>query len=375
MQAIARVNRTFRDKPGGLIVDLIGVYGSLQEALGVYSPSDRDQAGVPIDVMVAAMLERHDIITGLLHGVSFDASPELPAAERLAQYAKVLDFVMADPDRTKRYNDQVLALAKAFAVCGARDEASAIRHDVRLFVDVRAAILKVLSPDSGRAGSGSVDVDTAIGQLVNEAVTGQQVVDIYQLAGLETPELSILSDEFLDDLSNKDKPNLQIALLRRLLDDRIRTIRRTNVVQTRLFSEMLDEAINRYNSRSLTSAEIIAELVTLAKQMRDDQGRQAALGLREDEIAFYDAVAQNESAVTELGDETLKAIARDLVRTIRDNWTIDWDVKEGVRAKMRSAVRRILVRYDYPPDAELEAIELVIDQAEIFAANDEDFDF
>jgi type I restriction enzyme R subunit len=138
---------------------------------------------------------------------------------------------------------------------------------------------------------------------------------------------------------------------------------------------MLDEAINRYNNRSLTSAEIIAELITLAKQMRDEMQRHAALGLREDEIAFYDAVAQNESAVMELGDETLKAIARDLVRTIRDNWTIDWDVKESVRAKMRSAVRRILIRYDYPPDAELEAIELVIEQAEIFAANDEEFDF
>ena len=375
MQAIARVNRTFRDKPGGLIVDLVGVYASLQEALKVYSPSDRDQAGVPIDEMVAVMLEKHDIVTALLHGVTFDSSPDLSASDRLAQYAKVLDFVMADPDRTKRFNDQVLALAKAFALCGARDEAAAISNDVRLFVDVRAAILKVLDPASGRSGSGAVDVDTAIGQLVNEAVSGDQVIDIYQLAGIETPELSILSDEFLDGLADKDKPNLQIGLLRRLLDDRIRTIKRSNVVQTRKFSEMLDEAVNRYNNRSLTSAQVIAELVTLAKQMRDDLQRHAALGLREDEIAFYDAVAQNESAVTELGDEMLKAIARDLVRTIRDNWTIDWDVKESVRAKMRSAVRRILVRYDYPPDAELEAIELVIDQAEIFAADDEEFSY
>ncbi|GAB3393346.1 type I restriction endonuclease subunit R [Humibacter soli] len=375
MQAIARVNRTFRDKPGGLIVDLVGVYASLQEALKVYSPSDRDQAGVPIDKMVAVMLEKHDIVTSLLHGVTFDSSPDLTAADRLAQYAKVLDFVMADPDRTKRYNDQVLALAKAFALCGARDEAVAIRNDVRLFIDVRAAILKVLDPDSGRSGSGAVDVDTAIGQLVNEAVSGDQVIDIYKLAGVNTPELSILSDEFLDGLADRDKPNLQIGLLRRLLDDRIRTIKRTNVVQTRKFSEMLDEAINRYNNRSLTSAEIIAELVTLAKQMRADIQRYEVLGLGEDEIAFYDAVAQNESAVTELGDETLKAIARDLVHTIRDNWSIDWDVKESVRAKMRSAVRRILVRYDYPPDAEFEAIELVVEQAEIFAANDEDFSF
>lgn len=375
MQAIARVNRTFRDKPGGLIVDLVGVYSNLQEALSVYSPSDRDQAGVPISEMVAVMLEKHDIVSGLLHGVSYDSSPSLSASDRLAQYAKVLDFVMADPDRTKRFNDQVLALAKAFALCGATDEAASIRDDARLFTDVRAAILKVLNPGSGRGGSGAVDIDTAIGQLVNEAVTGDQVIDIYKLAGVETPELSIFSDEFLNGLADKDKPNLQIALLRRLLDDRIRTIKRSNVVQTRKFSEMLDEAVNRYNNRSLTSAEIINELVVLAKQMRDDMQRLASLGLREDEVAFYDAVAQNESAVLELGDETLKAIARDLVRSIRDNWSIDWDVKESVRAKMRSSVRRILIRYDYPPDAELEAIELVIEQAEIFAANDEEFEF
>lgn len=373
MQAIARVNRTFRDKQGGLIVDLIGIYASLQEALTVYSPSDRSQAGVPIEQMVEVMLEKHDIVRGLVHGVGYDPSPDLPASERLAQYAKVLDHVMADPDRMNRYNDQVLALAKVFALCGARDEAAAIRNDVRLFTDVRAAILKVLNPGSGRGGSSGVDIDTAIGQLVNEAVAGDQVIDIYKLAGVETPELSILSDEFLDGLAAKERPNLQMSMLRQLIEDRIRTVSRSNVVQTRKFSEMLDEAVNRYNNRSLTSAQIINELVALAKQMRDDIQRSEALGLREDEIAFYDAVAQNESAVVELGDETLKAIARDLVRTIRDNWSIDWDVKESVRAKMRSAVRRILVRYDYPPDLEEEAVELVIEQAELFASEGDEF--
>ncbi|MGV1080737.1 MAG: type I restriction endonuclease subunit R, partial [Candidatus Nanopelagicales bacterium] len=363
MQAIARVNRTFKDKPGGLIVDLIGIYGSLQEALNVYSPSDRDQAGVPIDEMVAVMLEKHDIITGLLNGVEFDSSPALSASQRLAQYAKVLDFVMADPDRTKRYNDQVLALARAYALCGSRDEAVAIRNDVRLFADVRAAILKVLHPDSGRGGSGAVEVDSAIAQLVNEAVSGDQVVDIYKLAGVETPELSILSDEFLDSLATKDKPNLQMGLLRRLLDDRIKTIRRTNLVQSRKFSELLDEAVNRYTNRSLTTAEIIAELVDLAKQMRDNDARHEQLGLNNDEIAFYDAVAQNETTVLEMGDETLKAIARDLVKAVRESATIDWNLKESVRATMRSKVRRLLARYGYPPDAEAKAIELVLEQA------------
>lgn len=367
MQAIARVNRTFRDKPGGLIVDYIGVFANLQKALSEYSPSDRDQAGVPIDEMVRVMLEKHDIVRGLLHGVKYDASPELTASQRLNEYAKVLDFVMADPDRTSRFNDQVLALAKAFALAGARDEAAAIRNDVRLFTDVRAAILKIQNPDSGRGGSGAVEIDTALGQLLNEAVTADQVVDVYKLAGIETPEISILSDEFLDSFADKELPNLQMGLLRRLLNDQIRTVQRTNLVKGRKYSEMLDEAVNRYTNRSLTTAEIIAELVKLAKQMRDDAQRHEDLGLSTAEIALYDAIAHNDAAVLEMGDATLKKIATDIVWAIRTSVVIDWDHKESVRASMRSKVRRLLAKYDYPPDAEDKAIELVLEQAELFA--------
>lgn len=367
MQAIARVNRTFRDKPGGLIVDYIGVFANLQTALQEYSPSDRDQAGVPIDEIVTVMLEKHDIICGLLHGVQFDSSPTLSASQRLTEYAKVLDFVMADPDRTSRFNDQVLALAKAFALAGARDEAAAIRNDVRLFADVRAAILKIQNPDSGRGGSGAVEIDTALGQLLNEAVAADQVVDIYRLAGVETPELSILSDEFLDSLTKKDRPNLQMGLLRRLLNDQLRTVQRTNIVQARKFSELLNEAVNRYTNRSLTTAEIIAELVNLAKQMRDEQKRHDELGLREDEVAFYDAIVQSDVAVLKIGDEVLKEMAQKLVKAVRESATIDWNLKDSVRAAMRTKVRRLLARYDYPPDAEAKAIDLVLEQAELFA--------
>ncbi|QOD94080.1 type I restriction endonuclease subunit R [Chryseoglobus sp. 28M-23] len=369
MQAIARVNRTFRDKPGGLVVDYIGVFSNLQDALVEYSPSDRDQAGVPIEELVAVMLEKHDVIRGLLHGCDYNSSPALSASERLAQYAKVLDFVMADPDRTSRYNDQVLALAKAYALAGATEEAAEIRDDIRLFTDVRAAILKILNPDSGRGGSGAVEIDTAIGQLVNEAVAADQVVDIYKLAGVETPDLSILSDEFLDSLADKDRPNLQMGLLRRLLNDQIRTVQRTNLVQGRKFSEQLEEAINKYTNRSLTTAEIIAELVKLAKQMRDDAKRHEDLGLAEDEIAFYDAIATNDAAVLELGDDTLKKIAHELVSAVRVSATIDWNLKDSVRAAMRAKVRRLLAKYDYPPDQEDKAVELVLEQAELFAGN------
>lgn len=370
MQAIARVNRTFRDKPGGLIVDYIGVFANLQKALAEYSPSDRDQAGVPIEELVDAMLEKHDVVRGLLHGCDFDSSPDLPAGRRLAEHAKVLDFVMADPDRQKRYLDQVLALVKAYALAAAREEAAAIRNDVRLYTDVRAAVLKILNPNAGRGGVGAVEIDTAIGQLVNEAVAADEVVDIYKLAGVDTPEISILSDEFLDSLAHKEKPNLQLGLLRRILNDRIRTIARSNVVQSRKFSEQLEEAINRYTNRSLTTAEIIAELVKLAKEMRDQANGHEHLGLSEAEAAFYDAIVQNDAAVLEMGDDKLKHIAVDLVYSVRASVTIDWNLKESVKAGMRTKVRRLLARYGYPPDLEDRAVELVLEQAELFAAQD-----
>lgn len=368
MQAIARVNRTFRDKPGGLIVDYIGVFANLQKALIEYSPSDRDQAGVPIEDLVAAMMEKHDIICSLLHDCAFDSSPQLSASQRLTEHAKVLDFVMADPDRTERFLDQVLALAKAYALCGSRDEAAEIRDDARLFTDVRSAILKIQNPDAGRGGTGAVEIDTAIGQLVNEAVTADEVVDIYKLAGVDTPELSILSDEFLDSLAHKDKPNLQMGLLRRLISDQIKTISRTNIVQSRKFSEQLEEAINKYTNRSLTTADIIAELVKLAKEMRDQSQRHAQLGLSEAEAAFYDAIVQNDAAVLHMGDDTLKMIAVDIVWSVRNSATIDWQYKESVRAAMRTKVRRLLAKYDYPPDLEERAVELVLQQAELYAA-------
>lgn len=367
MQAIARVNRTFRDKPGGLIVDYIGIATNLRKALSEYSPSDRDQAGVPIEEMVAILLEKHDIVRGILHGCLFDSSPSLAANQRLAQHAQLLDFVMADPDRTARFNDQVLAMTKAFALCASRNEALAIRDDVRMFSDVRAAILKIQNPDSGRAGSGAVDIDTAIGQLVNEAVAANEVLDIYKLAGVETPELSILSDEFLDGLATKEKPNLQMGLLRRLINDQIRTVQRTNLVQARRFSEQLEEAINRYTNRALTTAEIIAELVKLAKEMRDNNDRHNRLGLSVAEAAFYDAIMQNDSAVLQMGDDVLKKIAVELVIAVQSSATIDWSLKESVRATMRSKVRRLLAKYDYPPDHEEKAVELVLQQAELFA--------
>lgn len=371
MQAIARVNRTFKDKPGGLIVDYIGIAQSLRDALAEYSPSDRDQAGVPIQQVVDVMLEKHDIICGILSGHDWSSDPRMPAEARMSQLAATLNYVLGDPDRKARYLDQVLALAKAFALAGTRDEALGIRDDVRFFVDARAGLVKLdRQGEPGKAGKGgTVEMDTAIAQLVSEAVAADEVVDVYAAAGMERPDISILSDQFLDQLARDPRPNLQMELLRRLLADQIRTIRRTNVVRSRQFSELLDEAIMRYTNRTLTTAEIIAELVKLAKQMRGDTEREKELGLSPSEIAFYDAVVQNDAAVLELGDDILKEISRKLVKTIRESASIDWNLKESVRASMRAKIRRLLAKYDYPPDKEERAIELVLEQAELFASD------
>ena len=310
MQAIARVNRTFRDKPGGLIVDYIGIAQNLREALAEYSPSDRDQAGVPIEQVVEVMLEKHDIVCGILHGHDWDSDPNRPADQRVAQLQSTVDYVLADIDRKARFLDQVLALAKSFALAGARGEALAIRDDTKFFTDVRGYIAKLdkqgKPEDAGHGGS--VELDTAIAQLVSGAVTGDSIIDIYAEAGIDKPELSILSDEFLDKLATSEKPNLQMELLRKLISDQIRTLRRTNVVQSKRFSELLEGAINRYQNRALTTAEIIAELVALAQEMRKSETRASELGLSSAEVAFYDAVAQNDSAVLALGDDVLKEI-------------------------------------------------------------------
>jgi len=369
MQAIARVNRTFRDKPGGLIVDYLGIAQNLRDALADYSPSDRDQAGVPIEQVIELMLEKHDIVAGLLHGHQWDSDPSLPGAQRMQQMLSCANFVLADIDRKARFLDQVLALLKAFALAGASAETLAIRDDTRFFADVRAYIAKLdKEGEPGRGGAGgSGELDTAIAQLVSQAVAADEVIDIYAQAGMERPDISILSDAFLDGLAATERPNLQMQLLRKLLNDEIGRVRRVNIVQARLFSDLLDAAIAKYTNRSLTTAEIIAEMVELAKHMRDSHNRAEQLGLSESEVAFYDAVVQNDSAVLQMGDETLKKIASELVKAVRESATIDWNLKDSVRAAMRAKIKRLLTRYDYPPDKEERAIDLVIQQAELLA--------
>lgn len=363
MQAIARVNRVFRDKPGGLIVDYIGIATSLQDALSVYSEKDREAAGIDISEALRVLEEKYDIVCGILHQHDWSAAHSVNVSDRIMTIRSTADFVVADPDRKKRFMDQTLALRKAYALTATQAVARERLDDIAFFEAIRSQIAKVVGV---RVEGGGEDIDAAINQIISDAITADTVIDLFDELGGDA-EVSILSDDFLDSLADPPYPNLQALLLQRLLKDKVKSIARINVVQSRKFSEKLNEAILAYENRAMTTAQIIAHLVELAKEMRAESDRGEALGLGDAELAFYDAVVQNDVAVLELGDDRLKLIATELVRLLRDEVTIDWSVRDQVRAKIRTKVKRLLARYGYPPDKENAAVELVLEQTKLFA--------
>ncbi len=363
MQAIARVNRVFKDKPGGLIVDYLGLADQLKLALAAYSEKDRGEAGIPQEEVVALMLEKYEIVTALFHG--FDYSPFISGTpgQRLAVIPAAMEHVLTQQDGKKRFMQVVTELSKAFALAVPHEQALAIRDDVGFFQTVRAAFAKA-TPSEGKTQE---ELDTAIRQIVSKAVAADEVIDIFAAAGLKSPDISILSDEFLQEVRDLPQRNLALELLRKLLNDEIKVTARKNMVQARSFREMLERGIRQYQNRSIESAEIIEELIELAREMRDAHKRGENLGLTEDELAFYDALEVNDSAVKVLGDETLRTIARELVETVRKNVTIDWTVRENVRARMRTLVKRLLRKYGYPPDKQEKATLTILEQAEVLS--------
>ena len=371
MQAIARVNRTFRDKPGGLVVDYIGIAESLQAALADYTDRDRSrqEVGAPVDEALALLEEKVEILNELLYGC-----PWREALESGSDRAKVeaimaaLEHLLgaAEMDLPDRFLHHTRVAAQSFTLAVSSPEALRFRDDLAFFQAV-AVELRRARADATTVND-DVELETAVRQVVSDAVTTGGVIDIYAAAGIEKPDISIIDDDFARRLSTNPHPNVQIELLKRLLNSELKTVAKRNLVAERKFSEMLERAMRSYTNRSLDAAEVIAELVELAKQMRAERDRGAQLGLREDELAFYDAVCQNDSAVLELGDSTLKAIAQELVGIVRRNATVDWDKKEQVRASLRRHVRRLLTKYRYPPDKQESAVLLVMQQAEMFAA-------
>jgi len=361
MQAIARVNRVFKDKPGGLVVDYLGLAHELKSALATYTESGgRGQTAIDQEEAVAVMLEKYEICCGIFHG--FDWSPWKSGGpqERLSILPAAQEHVLQQNDGKNRLVGAVTGLSKAFALAVPHEKALDIRDDVAFFQAVKSVLSK--SAASGRRSA--EELDHAIRQLVSKAVASDEVIDIFAAAGLKKPDISILSDEFLAEVRGMPQRNLAVEVLRKLLEEEIKTRSRKNIVQGRSFAEMLEQSIRRYQNRAIEAAQVIEELIALAKNLREADWRGEKLGLTEDEIAFYDALEVNDSAVKVLGDETLRTIARELVRAVRNNLTIDWTRRENVRAQMRVMIKRILRRYGYPPDKQARATELVLEQAE-----------
>ncbi len=364
MQAIARVNRVFRDKPGGLVVDYLGLAHELKAALATYTESGgTGRTALDQSEAVAVMLEKYDVCRGLFHGFNWSKWTAGTAQERLGLLPTAQEHILALEKGKERCVKAVRELSLAFALAVPHEEALRIRDDVAFFQAVQAVLAK-RAPGDARPEE---DIDHAVRQIISRAVAPEGVVDIFAAAGLEKPDISILSDEFLAEVRGMPQKNLAVEMLRKLLQGELRTRRRKNVVQARSFAEMLEQTIRRYQNRAIEAAQVIEELIRLAREMREANARGQALGLSEDEVAFYDALETNDSAVKVLGDETLRTIAQELVATVRGNVTIDWTLRENVRAQLRVLVKRILRRYGYPPDKQEKATQTVLEQAEVLS--------
>ncbi|WP_270240906.1 type I restriction endonuclease subunit R [Kocuria marina] len=394
MQAITRVNRTFKDKPAGLIVDYIGIAEDLKTALGDYTKRDQDNQNVGADIEKTAipeMVKEHEIVCSILHGFSWRPLLEGTSAKAYINAVATgvewlleqehdhdptegLDEpqeVMQKPLTTKqRFMAHTKRLRSFFVMAPASTEATSIRDDVAYFDAVRAAISKIENAGRG-AGDADAELDTAIRQIVSESMTGMGVVDIYAEAGIANPDISLIDEGFVEQITTSKRPNLQMEALKRLLASEIKAIAKRNVVKGREFSEMLGDSLLRYQNRSLDTATVVAELVRLAKALKAEHDRGAQTGLSEDELAFYDALRTNGSALEVMKDDTMKVIAHELTEIVRRDAKTDWAVKEQVRAKLRTTIKRLLLRHGYPPDKAPDATELILKQAEVLGERQE----
>ncbi|MBP7798021.1 MAG: type I restriction endonuclease subunit R [Thermoanaerobaculaceae bacterium] len=365
MQAIARVNRVFRDKPGGLVVDYLGLAHELKAALATYTESGgTGKTALDQDEAVAVMQEKYEVCCGLFHGFDRTRWTTGTPAERLALLPAAQEHVLRQENGKERCVRAVRELSQAFALAVPHEGALRIRDEVAFFQAVQAVLAK-RAPGEARPEE---ELDHAVRQIISRAVAPEGVLDIFAAAGLHKPDISILSDEFLAEVRDMPQRNLAVELLQKLLKGEIGTRRRKNVVRARSFAEMLEQTIRRYQNRAIEAAQVIEELIQLAKDMREASARGERLGLTEDELAFYDALETNDSAVKVLGDETLRGIARELVETVRGNVTIDWTLRENVRAQLRVLVKRVLRRHGYPPDKQEKATQTVLEQAALLSA-------
>jgi type I restriction enzyme, R subunit len=367
MQAIARVNRVFRDKPSGLVADYLGLGEALKQALATYTESGGK--GAPTYNMaqaIAVMLEKHGVACDLMHGFKWQKWTTGKPIEQLALIPAGQEHILEQKDGKKRWVQVVTELSRAFALCAASKEAAKIRDDVSFFQAIQAALSKH-SPNSRKSPE---QIDAAIRQLVSKAITTEgEIIDVFTAAGLKKPDIGILSPQFLAEVRGLKHKNVAAELLEKLLKDELKVRSRKNLVQSQSFAEKLKRTLNAYHNRAISTMEVIDELIKLAKEMDAATKRGEDLGLTDDEVAFYDALAVNESAIKAMGDEKLKVIAAELITQVKKSVTIDWTLREGARAKIRVMVKRILNKYGYPPDLQDEAVKTVLQQAELLCAD------
>jgi type I restriction enzyme R subunit len=365
MQAIARVNRVFPGKEGGLVVDYMGIGVELKKALSDYTESGgKGKPTLDQEKVVLLMREKYEVVKEMFHGFNYSRFFELTASERVSFIPQAMEHILKEQGKKERFTREVTSLLKAFSLAIPREEAMDIKEEVGLFQAIKSAITKTTETKSEESEE---RFDAAIKQILSRAVISDRIIDIFEAAGLKRPELSILSEGFLSEVKQMPQKNLAFEALKKLLNDEIRFISKRNVVQGKSFMEMLDKTIKKYTNRSVEAAQVIEELVELARKVREEKARGKTQNMTEDELAFYDALGTNDSAVKVLGDETLREIALELTQMIRKSVTIDWTQRESVQAEIRLKVKKILRKHGYPPDKQEKATQTVLEQAELVA--------
>ena len=365
MQAIARVNRVYKDKPGGRVVDYIGIASDLKRALVAYTKNGG--GGTPAfdqETAIEKMLEKYDVVAAMFGKFDYRQYSRADAGEKMTLILEAEEYILGLADGKERFTREVVLLSKAFALSVPDRRAMEIKAEVGFFQAVKARLTK-FERDGG--SDGGAEMETAIRQIVDRAVVVDGVIDIFDAAGIRKPDISILSDDFLEEIRGMKRRNLALELLKKIIADEIHTRTRKNLVQSKRFSEMLEGAIKRYKNNLLTAAQVIEELILIAKEIRTSDERAVGMGLSEDEVAFYDALAMNESAKAVMSDDTLRKLAQALVEHVKRNTSIDWTIKESARAKLRTIVKRLLKRYGYPPDEQKLATDRILEQSELMA--------
>jgi type I restriction enzyme R subunit len=369
MQAIARVNRVFKEKQGGLVVDYIGIAENLKEALAQYTESDKKTTGVDTEVASQVLLEKYDLIKELLHGHDYRKFFTGKPSEKMQAIVETMDYIIGlREDRKNDYIKLVTEMARAYSLCATTDIAESLNLDVGFHKAVKASLVKMISDDGKKKTTSQLDSE--LNQLLSKAISSNEVVDILGSVGLSKPNIAILSDEFLEEVKGMKQKNLAVELLNRLLKGNIKTFSRRNLVQSKKFSELLEASIRKYQNRAIETTQVIMELIELAKQISEAEKRGESTGLTPDELAFYDALAENESAREVMGDEILVQIAKDLTASIKNNISVDWAIRESVQAKMKMTIKRLLKKYGYPPDKTAKAVDIVMEQTKLMCQNE-----